>query len=270
MHKLPNDFKSACDEDGKNVRNKNGDYLDFKGNLYHLDVQKNRWKVVYPNGTTLYVLVPQPKEPDNKPIIPEQPPTIEKPISGMDAADQDIEKKSGCPGMDTSTPEPQILDHPMPDIEISTDTGHERIEPLPPLPRCAGEEQDKNPTTTAHEPIPPIEPQIFKADPKEGDLSGVDVVFRDDNRNHIFDDRKGHVIDTPENRERIVGLVKDPTKYAGPSEWGNEWYGEILPDGTQLWAEVRGNKIINCGINEIPKKYNPKTEYSSPDRPSQK
>ncbi len=36
-----------------------------------------------------------------------------------------------------------------------------------------------------------------------GDLSDVDVQFNENNKGHIFKDRPGHLLDTPENRARI-------------------------------------------------------------------
>lgn len=67
-----------------------------------------------------------------------------------------------------------------------------------------------------------------------------------------------------------MDLVKDFNNFLGDSSWGNWWYAETLSDGTQLWAEVRGEKIINCGINETPKEYNPDTGLSNPVKPTQK
>lgn len=75
------------------------------------------------------------------------------------------------------------------------------------------------------------------------------------------------MIDTPENQEKFIKLVKDPTKYLTESDWGNWWYAETLPDGTQLWAEVRGEKIWNCGINETPLECDPGTGLSQPQAP---
>ena len=105
---------------------------------------------------------------------------------------------------------------------------------------------------------------------QEGDLSGQDIKFRDDNRQHIFDDREGHFVDTQRNRDRIVVLVEDLTKYLGDDYHGNWWYAEILPDGKQLWGQTRGEKIINCGLNETPEEYNPRTGLCNYDPSKQK
>lgn len=98
---------------------------------------------------------------------------------------------------------------------------------------------------------------------KKGDLSGLDVVFNEKNKKHIFDSREGHLIDTLENRDQITGLVKDSKNYLGPDIHDNQWFGEILPDGTQLCGQTRGTTITNCGLNEIPIEYNPITGLCS-------
>ena len=103
-----------------------------------------------------------------------------------------------------------------------------------------------------------------------GDLSGIDVIFNEPNKEHIFKDRSGHIIDTPENRAKILDLVRNPENFLTPGNWDKLWFGKILPDGTQIWAEVRNNTIINCGINDIPREANSETGLSRPDKPSQK
>ena len=104
----------------------------------------------------------------------------------------------------------------------------------------------------------------------KGDLSGVDVMYPG-NINHLFDDRPGHLPNTPENKKVIMDLVKDPENFVGDAlRWGHSWYGKTLPNGQQLWAEVRGDKIINCGRNEEPKEYDPETGYSANKKPIKK
>ncbi len=105
---------------------------------------------------------------------------------------------------------------------------------------------------------------------KIGDLSRVDVEFRDGNKTHIFDDRPGHIIDTPENRARIMNLVKDINNFGTKDRHGKLWFGKILPDGTQLWAHVINDVITNCGLNEVPIECNKESGYSRSDKPQQK
>ena len=103
-----------------------------------------------------------------------------------------------------------------------------------------------------------------------GDLSGLDVKHREDNKEHIFDDREGHVVDSPENQKKFIDLVKDPKNFLTQDRWGKWWYAKILEDGTQAWAEVRNEIITNCGINETPLESNDETGLSKSNRPSQK
>jgi len=58
--------------------------------------------------------------------------------------------------------------------------------------------------------------------------------------------------DTPENRALLEGAVK-PGNYIGTRAPGVAVYRETLPDGTQVWAEVKGGAITNAGGNQIPR-----------------
>ena len=91
---------------------------------------------------------------------------------------------------------------------------------------------------------------------RSGDLSEVNVKFTDNSR-HMFDNREGHRPDSPEFRAEIMDTVKNVKNYHGSDINNNDWYSEILFDGTQRWALVCKNIIKNGGINEIPKEYNP-------------
>jgi len=93
---------------------------------------------------------------------------------------------------------------------------------------------------------------------QEGDLSGQDVKYPA-NIDHLFEKRDGHIPNTEENKKVIMDLVKDKANYLGDDRHGNWWYGKILPDGRQLWASAWGDVVGNCGLNETPKPYHPKT-----------
>ena len=56
--------------------------------------------------------------------------------------------------------------------------------------------------------------------------------------------------------------VKNVKNYHGSDVHGNDWYSEKLLDGTQRWASIYKGIIKNCGINNIPKIYNPITGLS--------
>ena len=68
---------------------------------------------------------------------------------------------------------------------------------------------------------------------------------------HIFEDRRGHVVDTPENRKMILDTASDEKNYIGSDEWNCAWYQRSLPSGNQVWVRVLpNNKITNAGVNE--------------------
>ncbi|MBP6870358.1 hypothetical protein KBC04_05720, partial [Candidatus Babeliales bacterium] len=96
---------------------------------------------------------------------------------------------------------------------------------------------------------------------RSGDLSKSNVKFTD-NSEHMFDDREGHRADSPEFRAEIMTTVKNVKNYHGSDIHGNDWYSEILSDGTQRWASVYKEVIKNCGVNETLQIYNPMTGLS--------
>ncbi|MEH0931387.1 RHS repeat-associated core domain-containing protein [Micromonospora sp. CPCC 205558] len=80
------------------------------------------------------------------------------------------------------------------------------------------------------------------------------------NTTHIFrDGHPGHLkVDTPGNREMIQRAIRPQnlrSRIELPNGGGTlEKYFEILPDGTQAWAEVRnGTTITNGGLNITPR-----------------
>ncbi|CAM2157418.1 filamentous hemagglutinin [Paraburkholderia tropica] len=79
---------------------------------------------------------------------------------------------------------------------------------------------------------------------------------------HIFRDDVGHLTDTPENQQTLVNMVNNPQNLLGSDAYGNQWYAQTLPDGTQLWGSVRNGVIQNGGLNATPKTYNPATGLS--------
>ncbi len=100
---------------------------------------------------------------------------------------------------------------------------------------------------------------------KNYDLSKIDVKFSK-HSNHIFDNRQGHRPDSPEFKTDVINCVKNVEYHVGPDIRDNEWFQKILSDGTQLWVQVRGDTIINCGINETLRMYNCITGLSSVSR----
>ncbi|MDR0298972.1 MAG: hypothetical protein LBI13_02665 [Streptococcaceae bacterium] len=67
---------------------------------------------------------------------------------------------------------------------------------------------------------------------------------------HIFDDRAGHLSDTPENRELLENTAGSPDNFSGgPDSYGNNWYSKINSDGSQTWVTTRNGVIQNGGVN---------------------
>jgi RHS repeat-associated protein len=83
----------------------------------------------------------------------------------------------------------------------------------------------------------------------------ANVVFRSDT-SHIFRKAAGHLIeDSPENRALLQGTVKPQNLIGvrGPSG-SISVYRDLLPDGRQVWVEVRnGTEITNGGVNDVPR-----------------
>jgi RHS repeat-associated protein len=89
----------------------------------------------------------------------------------------------------------------------------------------------------------------------------------DDAASHIFRDAEGHMIDdTPANRQTLIDTVSS-SNFQGTDRYGTEWYARTLPDGRQVWVQVRGSQIRNGGINDTPKPWDPNTGLSSPSAP---
>lgn len=128
--------------------------------------------------------------------------------------------------------------------------------------------ESDEPTSDGGSELPPEDPED---DPdKQNEQKSIDpnnknpqeIKFNEKNIKHIFEDRPGHMIDTPENRDLLIKLVSDIKNYFGPDQYGSSCYGKTLENGKQLWAYVRNGVIRNCGINDVPKVYNPITGFN--------
>lgn len=83
---------------------------------------------------------------------------------------------------------------------------------------------------------------------------------------HIFREKEGHLIDTPEHRKLLLDMALKAKNYAGETivkQTGTIklWYGKILPDGRQLWVWVKDGLIRDGGINKIPRSFDPDTGF---------
>jgi|GEM_PF-1470124 len=251
-------FKPAYSQNGKILRDTNGAYLDNQARPWKYNEKEGVFEVGS-NGNH-FTVRPAQLEMQPSPVV--------------------VPNNTGCGQIDPELNKPKILTTPIPDIEKPELSGCGRKDPgldtQTSLPGGNINDLPKARTDTAHGPIsqPKAEDFVLKAesemDRSEGDLRDVDVIFREDNKHHIFDDRLGYIIDTPENRQLILDLVKNFANFQTKGEFDKLWFGEILPDNRQLWAEVRNNIITNCGINEEPRECDSRRGYSNPNKPSQK
>jgi hypothetical protein len=73
-------------------------------------------------------------------------------------------------------------------------------------------------------------------------------------RSHIFRDAQGHFReDTEANRRLLIEVASRAENFLGTDHAGNAWYAQSRADGTQIWARVRGDRIVNGGINQQPR-----------------
>ncbi len=79
--------------------------------------------------------------------------------------------------------------------------------------------------------------------------------------NHIFGDREGHIIDTPENRKLLTDLANDKSKFIGKDKYGNFWNADTTSDGFQNWVRYQGTTINEGGRNTFPRLWNNETGY---------
>jgi filamentous hemagglutinin len=76
---------------------------------------------------------------------------------------------------------------------------------------------------------------------------------------HIFRKAEGHIADNPENRMLLLSVANDEASRLESDQYGNVWATRTLPDGRQVWVQTRGEKIVNAGINLVPRNFNPLT-----------
>ncbi|GAB1577047.1 hypothetical protein [Bordetella petrii] len=86
----------------------------------------------------------------------------------------------------------------------------------------------------------------------------------------IFGSRPGHLPDTPQNRELLLSVANDPTARLGPDRFNTIWSARTLPDGSQVWTQMRNGQLWNGGMNPTPLPFNPETGLASPTRPGWK
>jgi hypothetical protein len=67
---------------------------------------------------------------------------------------------------------------------------------------------------------------------------------------HIFRDAEGHFCEgNAVNRQRLISTASRRANLLGTDRFGNAWYAQNTAEG-QVWAQVRGDKIVNGGLNQ--------------------
>ncbi len=92
-----------------------------------------------------------------------------------------------------------------------------------------------------------------------GNITEIRLPEGDAQLKHIFRDAKGHLPDTPENRQTILDVANDLNNYIGKDARGNDWYVKIAEDGTQIWVRTRNGIVNNAGANEVPLEWDSET-----------
>lgn len=69
---------------------------------------------------------------------------------------------------------------------------------------------------------------------------------------HMLRGGRGHLLDTPSNRNIIVTIASNEHNYVGTDKHGNRWYAKTV-GGKQYWVQLRNCIIQNCGCNEPPR-----------------
>ena len=138
-------------------------------------------------------------------------------------------------------------------------------------------DRDKNPIIFAQKRIDDIKKQINKEleDKKKGggggpedpedEPSGVLGYFTAAIA-HIFRDKEGHLLNTPDNIKLLLDMALKAKNYAGQTiieKTGTikYWYSQILPDGRQLWAWAKDGLIRDGGINKMPRPFDLDTGF---------
>ena len=94
-----------------------------------------------------------------------------------------------------------------------------------------------------------------------------EVTFSPAHLTHIFRDVPGHLPDTEANRRSLIGTASNERNYLGTDKWGNDWYAETRPDGAQVWVQVRTGRIVNGGLNQPARAWNPASGLSVATQP---
>lgn len=76
---------------------------------------------------------------------------------------------------------------------------------------------------------------------------------------HIFEERDGHLPDTPENRKLLEELANNRDRYRGKDKYGNDWNIRLNDDGMQDWVRSQHQVINEGGRNKEPRPWDDET-----------
>lgn len=102
-------------------------------------------------------------------------------------------------------------------------------------------------------------------------VATADRVVIDEGRiDHMFRDDRGHLPDTPANRELLLRVANDPAAINGVDKFGVRWSSSTQSEGTQVWVRVSKGVVVNGGVNKNPLPYHQDYGFASPVKPVQK
>ncbi len=80
---------------------------------------------------------------------------------------------------------------------------------------------------------------------------------------HIFRNAPGHFAQaTRANIRLLESVTRSQRNFLGRDRFGNGWYARLNSNGTQTWVQVRNGRIVNGGINQTPRTFNPRSGLS--------
>jgi hypothetical protein len=70
---------------------------------------------------------------------------------------------------------------------------------------------------------------------------------------YIFREAEGHLPhDTPENWRLLLSVTNDAGNIVGTNRYSNVWSTWTLPDGRQVWVQIRRNRVTNGVFTPCP------------------
>lgn len=88
----------------------------------------------------------------------------------------------------------------------------------------------------------------------------VPLPTNDSQLKHIFTTtKKGHLTDTPKNKQTLLNLANDKSTYKGTDKLGKEWHIKPAKNGGQYWVWIKNGVIGDGGYNRTPLSWNDST-----------